>query len=105
MGKASRAVSDNPALASASGIDVQKIKSLKIMSILGEVVYTTVINDEKMTIDVSDYSSGVYIVSFITTDAAAENLIMLGMFIVILCLLDNYKKNLSKTFFELLNYL
>jgi len=47
-----------------TGINTKQIKSLKIMNVFGEVVYATNINADHMIIDVSNYSSGTYFISF-----------------------------------------
>ncbi|MCX6825127.1 MAG: T9SS type A sorting domain-containing protein [candidate division SR1 bacterium] len=51
-----------------TGINTKEIKSLKVINMLGEVVYSTPINAEQITINVSELSSGTYIISFMNTD-------------------------------------
>jgi hypothetical protein len=56
----------NPATTtlSISGINVKQITSLSILSLKGEVIYTTDCISETMKIDVSQYGSTKYIISF-----------------------------------------
>jgi len=51
-----------------NGFNTKDITTLKIMNLIGEVIYTTKTNTENMMINVSDYSSGTYIISFVNTD-------------------------------------
>ncbi|MFA7298487.1 MAG: T9SS type A sorting domain-containing protein [Candidatus Absconditabacterales bacterium] len=51
-----------------AGINTQEIKSLMIINLLGEVVYTTDINAEDIKINVSGFATGAYFVRFIDAD-------------------------------------
>jgi hypothetical protein len=55
-----------------SGINMKEIKALKIINMIGEVVYATDINSENMNINISDYSSGTYIISFINAEGLSQ---------------------------------
>jgi len=64
----------NPAITKVnlSGINTKEISSLKIMNAVGQVVYSTEINDINMVIDVADFASGTYIISFINADGLSK---------------------------------
>lgn len=51
-----------------AGIDMQEIKTLRIMNLLGETVYIADITAEDMAIDVSSFAPGTYIVAFMDAD-------------------------------------
>jgi len=51
-----------------TGIDTKAIRSLNIINLLGEVVYTTTINAENMVLDVSSLATGSYFIRFIDAD-------------------------------------
>ncbi|MEI6118252.1 MAG: T9SS type A sorting domain-containing protein [bacterium] len=51
-----------------SGINIKQIKSLSIINLLGEVVYTTSINAENMMLDLSGLATGTYFIRFIDVD-------------------------------------
>lgn len=55
-------------LLNLSGIDMQEIRTLKIINMLGEVIFITDITAENMSIDVSALAPGTYIISFMDTD-------------------------------------
>lgn len=54
-----------------SGIDTKIIKSIRIMNVLGKIVYTTKTVTDTMQLNVSDYASSMYIVSFITAEGVS----------------------------------
>jgi len=51
-----------------TGIDTKAIRSLNIINLLGEVVYTTTINAENMVLDVSSLATGSYFIRFVDAD-------------------------------------
>jgi len=50
------------------GINTKEIKALKIINLIGDVVFSTEVNESEMRINTTDYPSGVYIISFIDAD-------------------------------------
>jgi hypothetical protein len=54
-----------------SGINLKQIKSLNIINLLGEVVYSTNINESNMVINVREFSSGTYFIRFIDADGVS----------------------------------
>ena len=60
----------NPAkeLLNLTGIDTKKISSLEIINILGETVYAAKTDNESMTINVSDFANGIYVINFINAN-------------------------------------
>lgn len=63
----------NPAndLLNIAGIDLREITSLKVMNLLGEVVMTMKPNTNDITINISDFSSGMYLISFMNANGIA----------------------------------
>jgi len=51
-----------------SGIDTKKIISLQVTDIIGQTLYATTTLSENMTINVSNFAPGTYIISFINAD-------------------------------------
>ena len=51
-----------------SGINTKEIISLRIINILGQTLYTNTTLNETMTIDVSSFAQGTYIISFVNAD-------------------------------------
>jgi len=60
----------NPAISllNIAGIDTKEIKSIRIMNVLGEVVFATETVTENMQLNVSGYAPGTYVIGFMNAD-------------------------------------
>lgn len=58
----------NPASNNFSISSISNIQSIKMMNVLGEVVYSNVDLGKNVTVNTSDFAQGVYVVQFISND-------------------------------------